>query len=94
MAKKQETSEEREAQFRAFVEASRELECDEDPEAFKGIVRKVVSAPKPLGEWRVEDVKVGVGYKPVFRPDGYGPSPEGPTFSTEAEAEAWIKLNA
>ena len=47
MAKKQETPEEREDQFRAFVEASRELECDEDPEAFKGIVRRVVSAPRP-----------------------------------------------
>ena len=47
MPKRQETAEEREAQFQAFVEASRELECDEDPEAFKGIVRKVVAVPRP-----------------------------------------------
>ncbi len=39
------TPEDREAQFQAFVEASRELECDEDPEAFKERVRKVVAAP-------------------------------------------------
>ncbi len=45
MPKADPTLEEREAQFQAFVEASRELECDEDPEAFKGIVRKVVGAP-------------------------------------------------
>ena len=46
MPKRQETPEDREAQFQAFVGASRELECDEDPEAFKGIVRKVVGAPR------------------------------------------------
>ena len=44
MTKKQETPEEREAQFHAFVEASRELGCDEDPEAFKGLVRRVTKS--------------------------------------------------
>ncbi len=89
MPKKQETPENREAQYQAFVEASRELECDEDPEAFKGIVRKVVAGSKPDGEWRVEPVKVGTGYKAVFHPAGYSPSREGPTFLTEDEAQTW-----
>ena len=45
MPRKEPTPEEREAQFQAFVEASRELECDEDPEALKAAVRKLAKAP-------------------------------------------------
>lgn len=32
-------------QSAAFIEAARELECDEDPERFKEMVRKLAEAP-------------------------------------------------
>lgn len=34
-------------QFKAFVEAARQLECDEDEARFEDQVRKIASAPKP-----------------------------------------------
>lgn len=40
------TPEERAAQLRAFEQASRELECDEDPEVLKAAVRKLSHAPR------------------------------------------------
>ena len=55
VGKKQENPEERKAQFQAFVEASRELECDEDPEAFKGIVRKVTASTQRPKQESAED---------------------------------------
>ena len=39
MPKKEPTPEEREAQLRAFQDAARELECDDDPERFDERVR-------------------------------------------------------
>jgi hypothetical protein len=46
MAKREPTPEEREVQFRAFQDAARELECDDDPERFDERVKKLATAPK------------------------------------------------
>lgn len=46
MPKKDPTPEEREAQIRAFQDAARELECDDDSERFDERVRKLATAPK------------------------------------------------
>jgi hypothetical protein len=40
------TPEEREAQLRAFQEAARELECDDDAERFDERVKALARAPK------------------------------------------------
>lgn len=45
-AKKSPTADSR-AQHAKFVEAARELGCDEDPEAFKDKLKKLVKAPPP-----------------------------------------------
>ncbi|HTK35668.1 MAG TPA: hypothetical protein VL358_10350 [Caulobacteraceae bacterium] len=45
MAKREPTPEEREAQLRAFQDAARELECDEDEDAFKAKLRQVAKTP-------------------------------------------------
>ena len=34
-------------QSKRFIEAARELGCDEDPEAFKDKLKKLASAPPP-----------------------------------------------
>ena len=46
MAKKEPTPEEREAQLRAFQDAARELECDDDPERFDERVKRLAKAPR------------------------------------------------
>jgi hypothetical protein len=48
------------------------------------------------GSWKLEWVKAGYGFKPVFQPSGYAPRQEGPAFPTEEEAQNWIdeKLRA
>jgi hypothetical protein len=45
--KKGPAPEEREAQLRAFQEAARELECDDDAERFDERVRRLAKAPAP-----------------------------------------------
>ncbi len=45
MAKREPTPEEREAQLRAFQDAARELECDDDPARFDERVKKLAKAP-------------------------------------------------
>lgn len=35
------------SQSRRFIEAARELECDEDLEAFKRVVRQIAKGPPP-----------------------------------------------
>ena len=47
MPKKEPTPEEREAQLRAFQEAARELECDDDPGRFDERVKRMAKTPKP-----------------------------------------------
>lgn len=47
---KKKLEEAQEDQSRRFIETARELECDEDPEAFQRAVRKVATA-------KVEKVK-------------------------------------
>jgi hypothetical protein len=48
MPKKDPTPEEREAQLRAFQDAARELECDDDAERFDERVRRIApKAPAP-----------------------------------------------
>ena len=48
MPKRESTPEEREAQLRAFQEAARELECDDDPARFDERVKKLAkAAPRP-----------------------------------------------
>ncbi len=36
-----------EEQYKRFKEAARELECDDDPEAFKAKLKKLTEAPPP-----------------------------------------------
>ena len=54
MAKKDPTPEEREAQLRAFQQAARELECDDDSERFDERMKKLAqskcAAPKTKSE--------------------------------------------
>ena len=45
---------------------------------------------KTTGEWKIEEVKRGFGFKAVFYPSGYGPSLEGPSFPTQQEVQTWI----
>lgn len=47
MPKREPTPEERDAQLRAFQDAARELECDDDPERFDERVRRLAKATKP-----------------------------------------------
>jgi hypothetical protein len=47
MPKKDPTPEEREAQLRAFQQAARDLECDDDAERFDEKLKKLARAPKP-----------------------------------------------
>jgi hypothetical protein len=72
-----------------FRDLARKLGCDEDEASFEDKVRKVAGKTAPDGEWKVEPAKVGQGYKAKFYPTGYAPSPEGPTFPTPEEAQAW-----
>ena len=46
MAKKDPTPEEREAQLRAFQQAARDLECDNNAERFDQRLKKIATAPK------------------------------------------------
>jgi hypothetical protein len=51
MPKKDPTPEEREAQLKAFQDAARKLECDDDPERFDERVKQIAKAePKPPAE--------------------------------------------
>jgi hypothetical protein len=53
-------------------------------------VKKLVQKPK--GEWSTPiQAKVGGGFVSVFRPHGYGPERESPTFSTPEQVVAWTK---
>ena len=45
MPKKDPTPEERQAQLRAFQDAARELECDDDPKRFDERVKALATAP-------------------------------------------------
>lgn len=47
MPKSDPTPEDREAQLKAFQDAARELECDDDPERFDERVRRLAKAPMP-----------------------------------------------
>lgn len=46
MPKKDPMPEEREAQLRAFQQAARDLECDDDAERFDERLKKLATAPK------------------------------------------------
>lgn len=50
MPKQDQTPEEKAAQLRAFQDAARELECDDNPERFDERVRRLAKAPRPPAE--------------------------------------------
>lgn len=50
MAKPQPTPEERDAQLKAFQQAARDLECDDDAERFDDLVKRLANAPKSEAE--------------------------------------------
>ena len=47
MPRRKKTEEKPKEQFERFAEAARELGCDEDTEAFKDKLKKLVKAPPP-----------------------------------------------
>jgi hypothetical protein len=81
------------SQVDKFRDLARELECDDDQAAFDEKLKKL--APKPKGEWSAPvQAKVGAGFISIFRPNGYGPEHESPTFETPEQVTAWTRDRA
>ena len=79
------------SQVDKFRDLARQLEVDEDEEAFREKVRKIATAPKSIrGYWRV-DFAVPHGHRANFYPEdpaaSYAPSP---IYATPERVREWL----